>query len=291
MQIIINEWLTEVIPLSRGVRQGDSLSDPCCIFYALHETFACKVRNNPAIEGFLLPGARGIRYKVGIYADDTTCIVKSTRSLASLFDTISVYERGSGARLNVAKTEAMWLGAWRTWNDQPYGLRWLTKMKILGVVFGNDTEVDHWQPKLEKLEKHLNLCKSRSLPLVGKSLMVNILGISKLLYLSSVLCVPQWVISKINLLIWPFIWGSRIETVSRMTCHQPFNKGGLGIFNFQIKGDSVGNCTLHLLIYYVTKPHVGRTCFIAPYMVLFHLLTMRRGVCFRESCEREFIGV
>lgn len=133
----------------------------------------------------------------------------------------------------------MWLGAWRTWSDQPYGLRWLTKMKILGVVFGNDTEVDNWQPKLEKLEKHLNLCKSRSLSLVGKSLLVNVLGISKLLYLSSVLCFPRWVICKVNSLIWPFVWGSRINTVSRMTCHQPFNKGGLGIFNFQIKGDSL----------------------------------------------------
>lgn len=57
-------------------------------------------------------------------------------------------------------------------------------MKILGVVFGNDTEVDNWQPKLEKLEKHLKLCKSRSLSLVGKSLLVNVLGISKLFYLS-----------------------------------------------------------------------------------------------------------
>ena len=41
--------------------------------------------------------------------------------------------------------------------------KWVTKMKILGVVFGQDTETDNWRPKLEKLEKHLNLWKSRSL--------------------------------------------------------------------------------------------------------------------------------
>ena len=43
-----------------------------------------------------------------MYADDTTCIVKSYRSLQCLFRMINVYEGGSGARLNVTKTEAMW---------------------------------------------------------------------------------------------------------------------------------------------------------------------------------------
>ena len=150
MRIIVNEWLSDAIPLSRGVRQGV-------------ETLACKIRNNPNIEGFLLPGARGLCYKVGVYADDTTCIVKSYRSLQCLFRMINVYEGGSGARLNVTKTEAMWLGAWCSRGDQPLGLKWVTKMKILGVVFGQDTDTDNWRPKLEKLEKHLNLWKSRSL--------------------------------------------------------------------------------------------------------------------------------
>ena len=60
-------------------------------------------------------------------------------------------------------------------------------MKILGVVFGQVTELDNWQPKLEKLEKHLNLWKSHSLSYVGKSLIIDVLAISKLLYLVSVL--------------------------------------------------------------------------------------------------------
>ena len=50
-------------------------------------------------------GAQGLCYKVGVYADDTTCIVKSYRSLQCLFRMIIVYEGGSGARLNVTKTE------------------------------------------------------------------------------------------------------------------------------------------------------------------------------------------
>ena len=71
----------------------------------------------------------------------------------------------------------MWLGAWRSRTDQPYSLTWVSKMKILGVVFGHETESDNWQPRLEKLENHLNLWKSRSLSLVGRSLTINTLGI------------------------------------------------------------------------------------------------------------------
>ena len=142
----------------------------------------------------------------------------------------------------------MWLGAWRSRTDQPFGLTWVTKMKILGVVFGQNAESDNWRPKLKKLENHLNFWKSRSLLLVGKSLIVNTIGISKLLYLATILPVTKWVISEVNNLIWPFLWGCRMETVSRQSCHQPFLKGVLGIINFKIKADAlklasvVSNC-------------------------------------------------
>ena len=82
MRVIVNERLTETIPLSRGVRQGYSLSP---MFHILCvECFACKIRLCPEIEGFLLPGAKGLQYKVGVYADDTTSLVKSAYSLAAL---------------------------------------------------------------------------------------------------------------------------------------------------------------------------------------------------------------
>ena len=305
MRIIVNEWLSDTIPLSRGVRQGDSLS--LLLYILCVETPACKIRNNPDIKGFLLPGAQGLCYKVGVYADDTTCIVKCYRSLQVLFNMINVYEGGSGARLNVAKTEAMWLGAWRSRGDQPFGLKWVMKMKILGVVFGLDTDAINWRPKLEKLEKHLNLWKSHSLSLVGKSLIINVLGISKLLYLSAVLCVPKWVISKINNLVWPFLWGSRIETVSRMTCHQSLRKGGLGIFNFQTKSDSLKLASLISIFddresksFFLTKYFLGsrlafsdnstpRTQNLTPYYEkCFSILAPFRGII---SCQqwRDFV--
>ncbi len=241
MQIILNGWLTNCIPLSRGVRQGDSLSP--LLYVLCVEVLACAVRNCRQVRGFLLPGAGGKQFKVRQYADDTTSFIKDYGSLVKLFDLISVYERGSGAKLNRSKTEAMWLGAWRNRGDTPLGLTWVRKLKIVGVFFGTvPVEQDNWQSKINKLEKSLNLWKSRSLSFVGKCLIINILGLSKLFYLAKVLVLPKWVSSRVGQLIWPFLWGSKIETVSRNTCYLPGLSGGLGVVNLELKA-----CALRIM--------------------------------------------
>ena len=113
-------------------------------------------------------------------------------------------------------------------------------MKILGVIFGVvDTEQDNWQPKLKKLEKSINLWKSRSLSLLGKSLVVNVSGLSKLVYLARVFVLPSWVLSCVNRLTWPFIWNSRMETVSRDACYLKTQSGGLGLDNFDLRCKSL----------------------------------------------------
>lgn len=234
MQIILNGWLTRPILLGRGVRQGDSLSP--LLYVVCVEVLACLIRNCQNIRGFLLPGAGGKQFKVRQYADDTTSFVKDYNSLKALFDLITLYEKGSGARLNRSKSEAMWLGAWRLRADEPLGLTWVRKMKVLGVFFGTvPVEADNWQSKISKLEQLLNLWRSRSLSLIGKCLVINVLGLSKFYYLAKVLPPPTWVLQRVNQLIWPFLWGSKIETVARDTCYLPTFAGGLNVANLDLK--------------------------------------------------------
>ena len=147
--LILNDLLTGQIPLGRRVRQGDPLSS--LLYVLCVEVLASLIRSSPEIEGFLLPGTRGQQARVRLYADDTTAFLKELQS-------VNVYERGTGAKLNLSKTDQMWLGVWRSRSDEPLGLKWVRKMKILGVFFGTvSTEEDNWKPKIEKLEKSLNL--------------------------------------------------------------------------------------------------------------------------------------
>lgn len=117
MKVLVNGFLTDDIPLERGVRQGDPLSP---LLYSLcAEVLACNIRENNLIKGSLLPGAKGTHFNIGQYADDSNCFVKDVSSLQKLFQLLRKYELGTGAKLNVNKTEAMWLGAWRTRTDTP----------------------------------------------------------------------------------------------------------------------------------------------------------------------------
>ena len=72
MQIIVNDFLTSPLKLSRGVRQGDALSP--MLYVLCVEVLACTFRNSSQIEGFLLPGAAGAQFKVSQYADDATVL-------------------------------------------------------------------------------------------------------------------------------------------------------------------------------------------------------------------------
>ena len=83
-----------------------------------------------------MPGADGLQARARLYADDVFALLKSLGSLETLLSSIDLYEKGTGARLNKSKTEAMWLGAWRSCCDEPLGLTWVKKMKVLGVFFG-----------------------------------------------------------------------------------------------------------------------------------------------------------
>ena len=68
------------------------------------------------------------------YADDTSIIVTSDDAIKATFDTYSIFERGSGSKLNLSKSKALWLGSWNGRQDPTIALDWTSsKIKVLGV--------------------------------------------------------------------------------------------------------------------------------------------------------------
>lgn len=162
------------------MRQGCPLLP--LLYVLVSEVLSTQIRNCPDIVGFQLPGAGGLQFKISQYADDATNFVKTEWSLYKLLKIAEQYEKGSGAKLNTTKLEAMWLGRWRANGATPYGLKWVNKMRILGVFFTNgllSVENDNWKPKLDKLQLTLNLWSSRELSFVGRSMILNVLGASR----------------------------------------------------------------------------------------------------------------
>ena len=70
-------------------------------------------------------------------------------------------------------------------------------------------------------------------------LILNVLGLSKLLYLSRVLIPPRWLLDRYNSLIWPFLWGARLEPVAQRSIVCSLDQGGLGLIDFWSKGQAL----------------------------------------------------
>ena len=122
--------------------------------------------------------------------------------------------------------------------DEPLGLTWVKKMKVLGVWFGVvPVEQHNWSSKLTKLEKSINLGKSRSLSFLGKCLIVNVIGLSKFYYLARVLLLPEWVSRRVNQLIWPFygVRKSKLFLASRVFVVFPREVSASPIFLVNVK--------------------------------------------------------
>jgi hypothetical protein len=51
------------------------------------------------------------------FADDTQLINKTEESIEETFKTLEIYEKASGAKMNLEKTVGMYLGKWRKTND------------------------------------------------------------------------------------------------------------------------------------------------------------------------------
>ena len=134
------------------------------------EVLACNVRTNRSIRGLCLPGCPSPLPCISLYADDASLVVSSIRSIKEVFSVFSRYERGSGAKLNLAKCKGLWLGPWNGRTDSPVDIEWLSdKIKILGVfVSPGDLDECNWRPRITAVEYVLSSWRQRSLSYSGR---------------------------------------------------------------------------------------------------------------------------
>lgn len=233
--VLVNNHVSELFPVTGGVRQGCPLSP--LLYILVVETIGGAIRDCPAIDGFLLPN--GSRTKLFQYADDTTVIVMSDASLLELFSLFQRYERATGARLNVGKSHGLLLGAWKMRTNMPISLAWSNvSIPVLGCDLGPAVE-PNWEALIGKFQDQLALWKSRKLSFHGRAMIANVLGLSLFWYQASIFAVPALVITRINKLLFPFVWNRKTEYLARATVTQSVLHGGLGVVDFSRKVSSL----------------------------------------------------
>ena len=135
-----------------------------------------QVRLDPDIRGLGLPGSQE-EAKMSCYADDSTAILTTLKSISHVINKCTLFGKASGSKLNVPKTKGMFWGKWKTRSDHPFGISWVKSAKLLGARLGNIlTEDDKWGDIFSPFVKSLETYMYRKLSSRGKTYVINILG-------------------------------------------------------------------------------------------------------------------
>ena len=218
--------------MQRGIFQGCPISP--FLFLFVIEVAALAIKQNENIYGIFV---ENYELKLSLLADDTTCFLDgSDESFQNLFSTLDTFGICSSCKINLSKSDAIWIGSKRGTNYFPYsdkGLFWNTStFKTLGIVFHLDTKYMfdlNYKVKLKQIKQTLNCWRARNLSLVGKICVIKTLLLPQLLYQFSVLCIKtlKTFFDSLNKLFFKFIWNGGNDRVKRKTVSTDYSMGGL----------------------------------------------------------------
>ena len=103
-----NGFFSPFFKLSRSIRQGCPIS--AMLFLLVAEILAIHIRQNKKISGIQIGD---LEIKINLMADDTTLFLSDIKSLTKAISTFQEFEKISGLRLNLNKTEIIPIGKLR----------------------------------------------------------------------------------------------------------------------------------------------------------------------------------
>ena len=233
--VIQNGFLSESFPIKRGCRQGDPPSP--YIFLLCAEVLSLLIKQNDYIKGIKIGE---LELKLSQYADDTTILLDgSEQSLEAALQTLSIFAKISGLKVNNSKTKAVWIGSNKfsgeTFNHR-FKLDWnQNNFEILGIIFSCnlDTMIQlNYVKKLKQIDRDLKQWSKRILTPFGRITVLKTLIISKLNHLFISLPNPSDdLINNLQKRFFSFVWNSKTDRIKRDVLIQEYNAGGLKMIN------------------------------------------------------------
>ena len=117
------------------MRQGCLLSAGLLLVVGIG-LLARALKKDPIIKGSKVSQKE---IKITKHADDTTVLVHDLDSVTQILKHLDKFKQISGLEINTNKTEALWLGCWRSRKDKPFGFKWPQQpVCALGIHFTYD---------------------------------------------------------------------------------------------------------------------------------------------------------
>ena len=226
--------------MERGVRQGCPISP--LLFILTAELFAANVRADKNIKGISSPFCKR-PVKIRMYADDFTFFLSNLVDYREILSKIKLFSVFSGLQINKNKSFAMSLGNRVQAGQYVEGIKFVSKLKILGVYFSSKEDArsikENVLPKIENLKKVCATWYRRNLSLLGKITILKTFGISIfIIIIQSIGLLPKY-INQINSILFRFIWKKKndktraVERVSRKKICDKKHEGGLCMINME----------------------------------------------------------
>ena len=235
-RVKVNGFLTDSIPLRRGVRQGDPLSFYLYLFNI--ELLALQLRSNPNIVGFTVGGEKIVSMH---YADDTTITITQNRCFKEVIKDLSLFQSASGAKINLGKTTGLWVGAWKHRQDAPLAIEWTSSnVYHLGVYVGNeDPAKSTFDAILPKILKSLDYWKPFRLSTFAKARVIEIFHASQLWYAAKIYRIPPSLVRLLHEAFLSYInFPHKNTTITQSELHRLRLDGGAKLVHIQHKSEA-----------------------------------------------------
>lgn len=228
--VLTNGYISGFFNVSRGIRQGDSLS--ALLYVIQSEPLGAYLRQTSDIKGITVEkNSCEKEVRCCFYVDDGTVFLSHFNMITNCLSIFDEFGEASGASLNKEKTVGLIMKQKVLDNTNCEIKLTMGPEKALGIPVGKNLKCNKfWENLIEKMKKKLNTWKSRDLSFTGKVHIIKSLGVSIILYACDMKSVKDEYIECINKLLYDFLWSGKRQ-IPRNICTLPKHMGGIGMID------------------------------------------------------------
>ena len=233
-------YQSEFAPKTRGVNQGCNFSPFC--FLICSEIMTHLIKSNPYIKGIKV-GKSEVENIISQFADDTALFLMYTeKCINETLSTLARFEDNTGLKISYEKTCIYRIGSLKNSEAKCYTVKpiqWSDgDLELLGVVIKNRPTQDtkSFENIIEKMNNVSKSWGNRSLTLIGKAMIINVLMSSLFTYHLSILPpISQDQKDQFYKVIKVFLWGKKRPKIPLNVLQNARNNGGIEIANIDHK--------------------------------------------------------
>lgn len=232
VNLIINNTLSENIPVLSGIKQGCACSS---LLFALYlEPLCLKILRNERVHGYSYYTSE---VKILAYADDIAIFCRDKDSVKEAVKEATAFCSATGSAISWDKSLGIWHGNWGETPETYANMRWTNiPASYLGVPlqhYRNTTE--YWAGETDRLKDQSEKWGGHNFSMFSRATVCNVFFVAKVFYVLQVFSMSRICVQKLHRVFATYIWNSTWERTSRSNLFLSMRNGGLGLCHLFLK--------------------------------------------------------